>query len=100
MPHKWLGWSEYRNQQDDAQKTDALKAFIRKVKNIRDWDQPCNLIFSIIDADGQTINRKGYVKIEMGDYFEELRNPNEVTRDTNVSSHTFWSMIHIYYDRM
>ncbi len=62
MPHKWLGWSEYRNQQDDAQKTDALKAFIRKVKNIRDWDQPCNLISSIIDADGQILTEKDMLK--------------------------------------
>ena len=78
-------WSEYGNQLEDMRKTEAMKSFYKKVKSIRERDQPYCPITTIKDAQGKIITDKHQIKQRWGGYFEGLLNPNEDTRDDNCS---------------
>ena len=60
-------WSEYGNQLEDMRKTEAMKSFYKKVKSMRERDQPYCPITTIKVAQGLLI-------------------PNEDTRDNNFSA--------------
>ena len=67
-------------------KTEAMKSFYKKVKSMRERDQPYCPITTIKDVQGQIITDKHQVKQRWGGYFEGLLNPNEDTRDNNFSA--------------
>ena len=67
-------------------KTEAMKSFYKKVKSMRERDQPYCPITTIKDAQDQIITDKRQIKQRWGGgggYFEGLLNPNEETRDNN-----------------
>ena len=82
---KEKAWSEYGNQMEDMRKTEAMKSFNKKVKSMREPDQPYCPITTIKDAQGQIITDKHQIKQRWGGYFEWLLDPNEDTRDNNFS---------------
>ena len=82
---KEMAWSEYGNHMEDMRKTEAMKSFYKKVKIMRERDQPYCPITTINDAQGQIITNKRNIKQRRGGYFEWLLNPNEDTRDNNFS---------------
>ena len=63
-------------------KTEAMKSFYKKVKSMRERDQP----YCPITQQGQIITDKHQIKQRWGGYFEGLLNPNEDTRDNNFSA--------------
>ena len=79
-------WSEYRNQLEGMRNTEAMKSFYKKVKSMRERDQPYCPITTIKDAQGQIITDKHQIKQIWGGYFEGLLHPNEDTRDNNFSA--------------
>ena len=83
---KEKAWSEYGNQLEDMRKTEAMKSFYKKVKSMRERDQPYCPITTIKDAQGQIITDKHQIEQRWGGYFEGLLNPNEDTRDNNFSA--------------
>ena len=78
---KEKAWSEYGNQLEDMRKTEAMKSFYKKVKSMRERDQPYCPITTIKYAQGQIITDKHQIKQRWGGYFEGSLNPNEDTRD-------------------
>ena len=82
---KEKAWSEYGNQLEDMRKTEAMKNFYKKVKSMRERDQPYCPITTIKDARGQIITDQHQIKQRWGGFFEGLLNPNEDTRDNNLS---------------
>ena len=64
----------------------TMKSFYKKVKSMRELDQPYCPITTIKDAQGQIITDKHQIKQRWGGYFEGLLNPNEDTRDNNFSA--------------
>ena len=66
--------------------TEAMKSFYKKVKSMRERDQPYCPITTIKDAQGQIITDKHQIKQRWGGYFEGLLNPNEDTRDNNFAA--------------
>ena len=83
---KERAWSEYGNQLEDMRKTEAMKSFYKKVKSLREREQPYCPITTIKDAQGQIITDKHQIKQRWGGYFEGLLNPNEEMRDNNFSA--------------
>ena len=79
-------WSQYDNQLEDMPKTEAMKSFYKKVKNMRERDQPYSPITTIKDAQGQIITYKHQIKQRWGCYFEGLLNPNEDMRYNKFSA--------------
>ena len=63
-----------------------MKSFYKKVKSMRERDQPCCPITTIKDAQGQIITDKHQIKQRWGGYFEGLLNSNEDTRDNNFAA--------------
>ena len=78
--------SEYGNQLEDMRKAEATKSFYKKVKSMRERDQPYCPITTIKEAQGQIITDKHQIKQIWGGYFEGLLDPNEDTRDNNLSA--------------
>ena len=78
---KEKAWSEYGNQLEDMRKTEAMESFYKKVKSMRERDQPYCTITTIKDAQAQIITDKHQIKQRWGGYFEGLLNPNEDTID-------------------
>ena len=70
---------------EDMRKTEAMKSFYKKVKSMRERDQPYYPITTIKDAQGQLITDNNQIKQRWGGYFEGLLNPNEDTIDNNFS---------------
>ena len=68
------------------QNTEAMKSFYKKVKSMRERDQPYCPITTIKYVQGQIITDKHQIKQRWGGYFEGLINPNEDTRDNNFSA--------------
>ena len=66
-------------------KTEAMTRFYKKVKSMRERDQPYCPITTIEDARGQIIRDNHQIKQRSGGYFEGLLNPNEETRDNTFS---------------
>ena len=62
-----------------------MKSFYKKVKSMRERDQPYCPITTIKAAQGHIITDKHLIKQRWGGYFEGLLNPNEDTRHNNVS---------------
>ena len=58
----------------------------KKVKSMRERDQPYCPITTIKDVQGQIITDKHQIKQRWGGFFEGLLNPNEDTRDNNFSA--------------
>ena len=83
---KEKAWSEYSNQLEGMRKTEAMKSFYKKVKSMRERDQPYCPITTIKDVHGQIITDTHQVKQRWGGYFEGLLNPNEDPRDNNFSA--------------
>ena len=79
-------WAEYGSQLEDMRKTEAMKSFYKKVKSMREREQPYCPITIIKDAQGQTITGKHQIKQRWRGYFEGLLNPNEEMRDNNFSA--------------
>ena len=73
---KEKAWSEYGNKLEDMRKTEAMKSFYKKVKSMREREQPYCPITTIKDAQGQIITDKRQIKQRWGGYFEGLLNPN------------------------
>ena len=71
---------------EDMRKTEAMKSFYKKVKNMREREHTYCPITAIKDAQGQIITDKHQVKQRCGGYFEGLLNPNEDTRYNNFSA--------------
>ena len=69
---KEQAWSEYGNQLEDMRKTEAMKSFYKKVKSMREREQPYCPITTIKDAQGQIITDKHQIKQRWGGYFEGL----------------------------
>ena len=63
-----------------------MKSFYKKVKSMRERDQPYCPINTIKDAQGQIMTDKHQIKLRWGGYFEWFLNPNEDTRDNNFSA--------------
>ena len=63
-----------------------MKSFYKKVKSMREREQPHCPITAIKDAQGQIITDKHQIKQRWGGYFEWLLNPNEEMRDNNFSA--------------
>ena len=82
---KEKAWSEYGNQLEDMRKTEAMKSVYKNVKSMRERDQPYCPITTIKDAQGQIIPDKHQIKQRWGGYIERLLNPNDDTRDNNMS---------------
>ena len=83
---KEKAWSEYGNQLEDMQKTEAMKSFYKKVNSMREREQPYCPITTIKVAQSQLITAKHQIKQRWGGYFEGLLNPNEDMSDNNVSA--------------
>ena len=83
---KEKAWSEYGSQLEDMRKTEAMKSFYKKVKSMREREQPYCPITTIKDAQGQIIIDKHQIKQKWGGYFEGLLNTNEEMRDNNFSA--------------
>ena len=83
---KEKAWSEYGNQLEDMRKTEAMKSFYKKVKSMREREQPYCPITTIKDVQGQIITDKHQIKQRWGGYFDGLLNPNEDTRHNNFSA--------------
>ena len=91
--------SEYGNQLEDMRKTEAMKSFYKKVKSMREREQPYCPITTIKDTQSQIITDKHQIKQRWGGYFEWLLNPNEDMRDNTFRHQTFWSTSQKYYDQ-
>ena len=63
----------------------AMKNVYKKGKSMRERDQPYCPITTIKVAQANIITEKHQIKQRWGGYFEGLLNPNEDTRDNNVS---------------
>ena len=83
---KEKAWSDYGSQLEDMRKTEAMKSFYKKVKSMREREQPYCPITTIKYAQGQIITDKHQIKQRWGGYFEGLLNPNEEMRDNNLSA--------------
>ena len=59
---KQKAWSEYGNQLEDMGQTEAMKSCYKKVKSMRERDQPYCPITTIKDAQGQIITDKHQIK--------------------------------------
>ena len=86
---KEKAWSEYGNKLEDMRKTEVMKSLYKKVKIMRERDQPYCPITTIKDAQGQIITDKHQIKQRWRIYFEGLLNPNEDTRDNNFLVQNF-----------
>ena len=69
---KEKAWSEYGSQMEDMRKTEAMKSFHKKVKSMREREQPYCPITIIKDAQGQIITDKHQIKQRWGGYLEGL----------------------------
>ena len=67
-------------------KTEAMKSFYKKVKSMREREQPYCPITTIKDAQGQIIADRHQIKQRWGGYVEGLLNPNKDMRDNNLSA--------------